>query len=342
MRNALIVIVASLWPGLAAADNGIVSVGDCRGAVAEIVAAARAIERSGSTGTAVNSRIHSDCLTGLDSRSASERAAIRDALDDARKALAPVVERAVLEHVDTPAVGERVSALARVLAVAAEHDSLTDVVAKDWVDFSATFYVGVEGTSVTGLKDKGTPLTGLITMKQWAGDLRDVSGPATHGWLRDLHLIQYFSLFLQSSAETSVIEGEDSGIETALDMDMALFTPVYRDRDSYGVHAFGPVVTAGYRKSHDVGTGARRYYAGIRSSHNPESYVDLLYGKTEGVRGQRVEVRGMIPISDFAGGSFNVGGAVNLAVSSEAEQTPDSVRVQIIWRARLNEFFGAD
>ena len=191
------------------------------------------------------------------------------------------------------------------------------------------------------LLDDGS-LTAVLQLGDHAGVQVLATARDEPGWFRDLHLIQYFSLFLQSSAETSVLEGEESGIESALDMDLALFTPVYRDHDSYGAHAFGPVVTAGYRKSHDVGTGARRYYAGLRSSHNPESFVDLLYGKTEGVRGKRVEVRGMIPISDFAGGSFNVGGAVNLAVSGHGEQAPDSVRVQVIWRARLNEFFGAE
>ena len=342
MRYLVMAAIAAWVPGAAMADTGVVSVGDCEGAVAEIVAAARAIERSGDPARPLESRVRSDCLAGLERRSPAERRRIREVLAQAQLTLAPVVERAVLDHLDTPAVADRVTGLTRLLEVAAGSDGLATPSSKDWVDFSATLYVGVEGTSVTGLKDKGTPLTGLITMKQWAGELSIATARDEPGWFRDLHLIQYFSLFLQSSAETSVLEGEESGIESALDMDLALFTPVYRDHDSYGAHAFGPVVTAGYRKSHDVGTGARRYYAGLRSSHNPESFVDLLYGKTEGVRGKRVEVRGMIPISDFAGGSFNVGGAVNLAVSGHGEQAPDSVRVQVIWRARLNEFFGAE
>ena len=150
----------------------------------------------------------------------------------------------------------------------------------------------------------------------------------------------------------------DEDIEQALQLDVAAFFPFARiggskvSREKEG--NFYPV-RRGTRLQEEVGILLEqgilaidsdedvrsRTYGGFRMSYNPEWYIDLLFGRTEGLDSDRFEFRGQFPIAQTTENSrIYLGIIANLGLT-EPEDAPeeDVVRVYVKWNVSLSKFF---
>lgn len=200
-------------------------------------------------------------------------------------------------------------------------------------DFSFAFYLGYEGTSVSGFKEKGTARAGMMIYNQ-------LTGPLKKGSHFGLHV--FSNVLMTSSAEqTGQATQQTSGIESAIEMDLNVFVPVYTKAQSVGLLAVGPIVMGGLRKPDNINEFTRKYMAGVRLAHSPESYFDLLYGRTERVQGKRLELRGQLPVSKLLNGNLFVGGAVNVSANEEKNNN-DTLRLYVTWQVSIADIFGTD
>jgi len=119
-------------------------------------------------------------------------------------------------------------------------------------------------------------------------------------------------------------------------------------------HYLGLLLVAGGLKTDDQPKIAGRTYAGLRWAVNPELYTDVLWGKTSGLRSDRVEVRGQLPVFTLDNGDkVYLGGIGNfalnkrhreLAVGSDnkviAPPESDAVRVYVTFNTDLKRILG--
>ena len=138
-------------------------------------------------------------------------------------------------------------------------------------------------------------------------------------------------------------------IERALDARGAIFWPLVKigakvRQERKLQELIGPIVELGVRKVDKANEVDKRYYAGLRMSFNPEWYLDVLYGKTESVRGRRIEVRGQMPVIPVkTGNHVYIGAVANFRASNEdAGETPqkDTVQVYLTWNVDFKSIFG--
>lgn len=200
-------------------------------------------------------------------------------------------------------------------------------------DFAFAFYLGYEGTSVSGFQEKGTARTGMMIYNQ-------LTGPLKKGDHFGLHM--FSNILLTSSAEqTGQDTQQTSSVESAIEMDLNIFVPLYTKPQSVGVLAVGPIVMGGLRKPDNIDEFTRKYMAGVRLAHSPESYFDILYGRTERVDGKRLELRGQLPVAKLLNGNLFVGGVVNVSASEEVNNN-DTLRVYVTWQVNIADIFGTD
>lgn len=152
--------------------------------------------------------------------------------------------------------------------------------------------------------------------------------------LQNWHLKSYgifttFALGLTNTAEetktsfTTTPGGE--GAKNALAVEEQIFLPWWRsDLDPQDRRLrtwFGPIFTAGGRKTDDDNFLSPRYYAGFRLARSPEMYSDWMFGRSGDLRSHRLEVRGQFPIFRFDNGSRLVAGAIgNFGINQRKHQ----------------------
>ncbi|MGA1789903.1 MAG: hypothetical protein ACMUIM_00330 [bacterium] len=205
---------------------------------------------------------------------------------------------------------------------------------KGWVEeFSTNFYLGYEGTSVSGIKEKGTARTEIMIYNQ-------ISGPLEKSGDWGFHV--FGNILLTSSAEQSTEdENQEPSIEQAIEVDLNLYVPWGCKIQSYGLLAVGPIGGAAIRKIDDVDKFSKKYLGGLRFAHSPESFFDVLYAKTQNVEGDRVEIRGQIPVAEMLNGRIFIGGSLNFSTGSEGQES-DNVRMYIAWQVDFSNIFAID
>ena len=160
-----------------------------------------------------------------------------------------------------------------------------------------------------------------------------------------------------AAAVAATADGEGGGgegetppeIEKALDARAAVFWPLVKIGDKVGHERplqefIGPLVELGVRKVDKGAEMDKRYYGGLRMSFNPEWYLDMLWGKTESVPGNRVEVRGQMPVIPIANGNHvYIGAVANFRDSNRAKSDKpivDSVQVYLTWNVDFKSIIG--
>lgn len=154
------------------------------------------------------------------------------------------------------------------------------------------------------------------------------------------------------SQEDGGEEGEDDGeddqptvdgepVEDAFEFEVQLYLPVFRSRamTPEGLRVYiGPILTVGGKQIEAADEVEGRHYGGLRIASNPELYWDLLVGKSDGLDGKRLEVRGQLPIHIFEGGNRLFLGAIgNFGLDGEDE--PDVIRLYVTWNVDVKELF---
>ena len=202
---------------------------------------------------------------------------------------------------------------------------------KGWAkDFVANFYLGYEGTSVSGFNEKGTARTGMMIYNQ-------ATGPFTEDSKYGVHV--FGNILLTSSGEQTK-SAAATDIKTAFEMDINTFFPFLVRRQSLGLLTGGPILSFGLKKVDGDNEFNKQYYLGCRFAHSPESYFDVLYGKNEGVGGKRVVLKGQIPITEIMDGNVFVGGFANFGVSDAPPDNADTLKLYVTWQVRFTSIVG--
>lgn len=240
---------------------------------------------------------------------------------------------------------------------------------QDNEDFFLGIYAGVEGTSVENLKEETTVRVGVTAYNQLVrfkpnqnkkdtlGGIErrlfaqscqlDQSVPecgfgfGLHGWLTAL---------LTSSAEQSEVASEQDSmgappeepeVEENFEAELGLFVPVLQKHQTKRGHLLvGPTALTSESKLGDSSSFNKRYYGGLRFAYSPEFYLDLLYGKTEGLSGRRAEFRYQMPVGNLTEDSrLLLGLAVNMGIKDD-DSEGDSVRLYLTWNTGINKIFG--
>ncbi|WP_448554090.1 hypothetical protein [Thalassotalea montiporae] len=135
-------------------------------------------------------------------------------------------------------------------------------------------------------------------------------------------------------------------IEQALVGEIGLFSPWYVairgdiTKKSYQEFMIGPIVTAGFNfTDNDQDNFNTRYYWGGRLAHNEEAYFDVLYGKSEGIPGHRVELRGQLPVGTFAGGRMFVGARANVGIDDRKDEAEDAWQIYVQWQTSFDSLW---
>lgn len=165
-------------------------------------------------------------------------------------------------------------------------------------------------------------------------------GFGLHGWM---------SAFLTSSAEqskdqidvASMPPPDSNEIQSAFETELGIFVPIFQKAPGkfFQNMLIGPTIQGSLRKLDDADSFSKRYYLGSRFSYSPETFLDILWGKTEGVRGKRVEVKAQVPVANLTENSrLFLGGAVNFGVSDSKDES-DSVRLFLTWNTNVDDIF---
>ncbi len=247
--------------------------------------------------------------------------------------------------------------LSYYIPFAYSQDSNASVAIKDnWDDhFQKHFYLGFEGTSVSGFEDRGTVRVGALIYNILGVDPENEREDRDFFLSREVHM--YGKWLLTSSAEQSSLgdkiksdstaskaeTNDGSEIEPAFEANLGIFKPVYfagksgsgRDQD----FLMGLLLDYSLRKPDNLDKYTKKHYAGFRMAHGSEAYFDILAGKTEGVEGTRLELRGQTPLSPLSTGKVYAGLIVNFGVKDSPENS-DSLRLYVSWNYDLNNWLG--
>lgn len=176
----------------------------------------------------------------------------------------------------------------------------------DYDQFLAIFSAGYEYTSVNNIFKQGFPLIGLMVyIKHWESKSLDSdSGFGFYGIHNSFNARLTGATEQQTDFKSSSPTIKNLGDKRSLDFEMPIFLPMYRsDKLNHGRlwEYIGPIAVIGGTKVDDEDNkkAVLRRYAGLRAAINPELYTDIMYGFTEGIGSQRLEVKGQLPVSWF-------------------------------------------
>lgn len=195
-------------------------------------------------------------------------------------------------------------------------------------DYFFKFRIGYEYTSVDKLFETGLPQVGLLVYRQYS-DRFALTGD-----------------FLLTSSAEQATRVDTGGVSAESRRSLAFeVQPTYYFHNMYlrmrsasaGQQTrrlqerLGLTARLGASKIDDQTTLNHRIYLGIRAAINPQMYVELLGGRTEGLRSRRMELRAQMPIFKLAAGDrFYLGGSANFGVGADMSEA-DAMKIYIAW-----------
>ena len=195
----------------------------------------------------------------------------------------------------------------------------------------SSFNIGYEYVGLDRLFQEGFPRIGFLHYRRFGEAPANKQGLGYYG----VHLSG--NMQLTSSAEqATILNGND--IENTLIVTASAFVPFFHSiiniNRSLG-DLTGVLVSYGAKKSSSHEHIDSRFYAGFRNAFNPETYIDVLFGSTQGVKGSRIEINAHLPVYKFEHGSrIFFGGTLNMATPWDAvENEPDLIRFYLEWNA---------
>lgn len=209
----------------------------------------------------------------------------------------------------------------------------------DYEDIFSRFYVGYEYVSANHLFEKGYPLLG---MGLFARMVEDKKPDGYYGW-------DFYGIHSGLSAQLTSLDEQDAkftnntsvklGESRSLSFEVPVFIPLYRsDTVNGGKHWFyiGPTGSLRGIKTDDEDRFDLSYYGGLRLAGNPETYGDILVGRSEGLKSSRFDMRFQIPLplpkeSTGENTSFYLGGAINLGMGESRKTEADFFKAYVIW-----------
>lgn len=206
---------------------------------------------------------------------------------------------------------------------------------KDYPAWYTYFFGGIAFTSIDKLFQNGSPVIGLNIDHRFAP------------WFHTTGVIE-----VTSAAESQLSQAiSNPGLQNqgsssnpghnALDANLEPYFPInYGDEVAPG--AVGPIALFGLRKRDGDSQFTYRRYIGIRDAINPDTFIDVLFGKTMGLDGSRAELRAQMPLPF---GTFNndsrffIGAVANVHWKNSAAS--DSVVIYLTWNLPFQKLTGA-
>lgn len=154
--------------------------------------------------------------------------------------------------------------------------------------FKFHFNLGYAFTSVNSLWSKGNPRVALGLYRTFLGT--------------NIQLASQIKL-TDAGEQQPVALGTGGKIsaERALDFETLMFFPFINGKvNMYGKdrgYFLGPTALWGAKKLDANNLVSTRHYFGLRTAVGPESYVDVMVGRSEGVAGTRLLLRGKMPFN---------------------------------------------
>jgi len=201
---------------------------------------------------------------------------------------------------------------------------------EDHPAFTVTLYGGIESQSVSTITSPDIPRFGLLVYQSNNNDKR-----------KGFHM--YGNFMLTGSAETT--DTADNAPKQTLEMNFNVFYAHYAINldDKYAL--IGPVVSVGALRTdtkNEIHMPKKRYI-GLRSALNPETYAEVLYGTTSGLKSKRLELRMQAPISRFQNGSrIFIGGVFNMAYDKRIDGEPESASIYLSWHVPFGELWNVN
>ncbi len=191
-------------------------------------------------------------------------------------------------------------------------------------EFVSNLYLGYETTDLDGFDRHGNGRFGINYYHQIDGSL-----DSKEGWGKHI----FGDAVLTNSAEHSV-----TSFDKTYEVDLNFYLPNAEDGDIPVRWGLGPVVGIKMKKLSGISTSRWKYMAGLRLARSPDLYIDGRYGKSEGVPGQRIEIRGQMPVASLYNGDVIVGGTLNLSTDDGAS-VGDSIQMYLLWQVNIIDVF---
>ncbi|MDU0352783.1 hypothetical protein RS130_01555 [Paraglaciecola aquimarina] len=243
------------------------------------------------------------------------------------------------------------------------------------VSLSYQFYTGIEYNNVNSLFSESTVRLGLLTYLRLGKEVErlrqnnqgecDLEFRCGSLWYHVPHVYGNFVVTGASESAAGVTDNnsDDSNNgnnETssnsddfdAIEYELGIFYPIYlgsrgsKSAKTYQEHAFGLIATAGGRITDTNDNFQDRYYGGFRFSSNEETYFDFMYGKSEPLKGRRIELRGQLPVYKMGTGRLFIGGSANIEVSKKAKNDEgqyiseaDAFKVYVTWQTTFDDIW---
>lgn len=299
---------------------------------------------------------------------AAAKKLLADAADMNAKVLSPEVDLdakdALIENIRK--VNDRAQKLRAVVNV---NTSKWQENFEDTEEWFFRFDAGVEYVTIKDALERGFARAGLTAYTRFGGT-RLTEDDA--GWdLRRYGFHQKVRVELGNSGElcfsstsNAFEKCDDKPLDTttttvqpeeAINVDVDLFWPMFRSvpkNSSYYRAYFGPVGSFGGRKTDSLEQIEYRYYGGFRISSGPGSFADILYGRTQSLRSDRLEIRTQVPMPGFSPGLSRIylGAIGNFGVGEERKSRrlpdrriqlaePDVIRIFLAWNVDFKTLF---
>ncbi len=197
--------------------------------------------------------------------------------------------------------------------------------------FSYGIYLGYEGTSTADINNKNTTRVQVMSYNHIIKP--EKSSNFFKGWGLD-GFVNIILTSVTSSATTTT--STTSNVSQAVGGDLNLYLNKAIGDNTYDKDylSWGPIVSFGGLKPNSSNEMVRSEMYGLRLGYNQESFLDILYGKREGVEGHRAEIRGQIPISEFKifKNPLIVGINIDIGVENTPANNLDNVKVYVMWK----------
>jgi len=194
-----------------------------------------------------------------------------------------------------------------------------------------SFNLGYEYVSIDDIFQKGFPRIGFLLYRRYGETPVKTEGLNYYG----LHLAG--AMQLTSSGEQNTTQ-DNNELKNTLEVSAIVFVPVFHsliNSDRSLSDFTGPILSYSAKKTEDIDRVNSKLYFGARNAYNPETYVDILFGKTQGLDSQRMEIRAHLPVYKFVHGSrIFIGGILNMSAPWDVSKDEnDAIRFYLEWNA---------
>ncbi len=200
-----------------------------------------------------------------------------------------------------------------------------------------TFNLGYEYVSLDTIFQTGVPRIGFYHYRRYG------ETPTVNEGLNYYGLHVFGAIQLTSSGEVNT--NVTNEVSNTLQLSGGMFVPFFHSPirlDNSLSDFLGAVLKVGIKKNETDDQAKSTVYGGFRDAINPETYVEILYGKTQGLRSNRLEIGVQMPIYKFGQGTrIFFGGIANLALPWDSKATEkDVLRFYLDWNADIEKILG--